>query len=142
MLPGPAGLPPSESTRPTLVGDRWMAVTGHPLTVQVAGRVLEAGGNAIDAGVAAGLATNVVQVDMCNLGGIAPILIRAAGSADVMSVAGVGRWSSTATIEAYRARHGSEMAGCAPCIVPAALASWLAALERFGTWSFAQVAAP
>ncbi len=49
-----------------------MAVTGHPLTVQVAARVLEAGGNAVDAGVAAGLATNVVQVDMCNLGGITP----------------------------------------------------------------------
>ena len=69
MQPGPIGLPPSESSRPTLVGDRWMAVTGHPLTVQVAGRVLESGGNAIDAGVAAALATNVVQVDMCNLGG-------------------------------------------------------------------------
>ena len=76
MQPGPRGLPPSESSRPTLVGDRWMAVTGHPTTVQVAGRVLESGGNAIDAGVAAALATNVVQVDMCNLGGIAPILIR------------------------------------------------------------------
>lgn len=143
MEPGPRGLPPSESTRPTLVGDRWMAVTGHPLTVQVAGRVLEAGGNAVDAGVAAGLATNVVQVDMCNLGGIAPILVRPAGSSDVMSVAGVGRWSSTATLEGYRGRHGTEMPpGLAACIVPGALAGWLAALESFGTWSFADVAAP
>lgn len=80
MEPGPKGLPASESSRPTLIGDRWMAVTGHPLTVQVAGRVLEAGGNAVDAGVAAGLATNVVQVDMCNLAGIAPILVRPAGA--------------------------------------------------------------
>jgi gamma-glutamyltranspeptidase / glutathione hydrolase len=143
MQPGPRGLPPSESLRPTLVGDRWMAVTGHPLTVQVAGRVLEAGGNAIDAGVAAGLATNVVQVDMCNLGGIAPILVRPAGSADVMSVAGIGRWSSTATLEAYLARHGREMPpGLGACIVPGALAGWLSALESFGTWSFADVAAP
>jgi gamma-glutamyltranspeptidase / glutathione hydrolase len=143
MKPGPRGLPPSESARPTLVGDRWMAVTGHPVTVQVAGRVLEAGGNAIDAGVAAALATNVVQVDMCNLGGIAPILIRAAGAQDVVSVAGIGRWSSSVTVEDYVERHGSEMApGCAPCIVPGALAGWLAALEDFGTWSFADVAAP
>src|SRR3974390_3165779 len=142
MQPGPRGLPPSESSRPTLVGDRWMAVTGHPITVQVAGRVLESGGNAIDAGVAAALATNVVQVDMCNLGGIAPILIRAAGTADVVSVAGIGRWSSTATLEAYVARHGSGMApGCAPCIVPGALAGWLAALQAYGTWAFAEGAA-
>ena len=142
MQPGPRGLPPSESSRPTLVGDRWMAVTGHPITVQVAGRVLEAGGNAIDAGVSAALATNVVQVDMCNLGGIAPILIRPTG-AEVVSVAGIGRWSSTATIETYVGRHGTEIPpGCAPCIVPGALAGWLSALEAFGTWSFADVAAP
>ena len=120
-----------------------MAVTGHPMTVQVAGRVLEAGGNAVDAGVAAALATNVVQADMCNLGGIAPILIRPAGSTDVVSVAGVGRWSSTATLEAYVGRHGSEMPpGCAPSVVPGALAGWLAALGGFGSWSFADVAAP
>lgn len=141
MKPGPIGLPASESTRPTLVGDHWMAVTGHPLTVQVAGRVLEAGGNAIDAGVAAGLATNVVQVDMCNLAGIAPILVHPAGSSQVLSVAGVGRWSSTATVETYTSRYGSEMPpGCHPCIVPGALAGWLSALDRFGTWSFADVA--
>ena len=119
-----------------------MAVTGHPLTVQVAARVLEAGGNAVDAGVAAGLATNVVQVDMCNLAGIAPILVRPADSAQVMSIAGVGRWSSTATIEAFTKRHGTSMDGaCAPCVVPGALAGWLSALDRFGTWSFADVAA-
>lgn len=141
--PGPRGLPASESSRPTLVGDRWMAVTGHPLTVQVAGRVLEAGGNAVDAGVAAGLASNVVQADMCNLAGIAPILVRPAGGRDVLSVAGVGRWSSTATLDAYLARHGTAMApGGAASVVPGALAGWLSALEHFGTWSFAEVVAP
>lgn len=120
-----------------------MAVTGHPLTVQVAAAVLEAGGNAVDAGVAAGLATNVVQVDMCNLGGIAPILVRPAGSDQVMSIAGVGRWSTAATLDAYTTLHGTSMPpGCWPCIVPGALAGWLSALEQFGTWSFAEVVAP
>lgn len=120
-----------------------MAVTGHPLTVQVAAQVLEAGGNAVDAGVAAALATNVVQVDMCNIGGIAPILVRPAGAPGVMSVAGIGRWSSTATLEGYVGRHGTEMPpGCAPSIVPGALAGWLSALDSFGTWSFSEVVAP
>ena len=97
----------------------------------------------LDAGVAAGLATNVVQVDMCNLGGIAPILVRPARSTQVMSIAGVGRWSSTATVEAYTARNGEAMLpGCGACVVPGALAGWLTALDRFGTWSFADVAAP
>ncbi len=60
-----------------------------------------------------------------------------------MSVAGVGRWSETATMAAYTARHGTTMdPGAAPCIVPGALAGWLSALEHFGTWSFADVVAP
>lgn len=143
MEAGPRGLPPVESSRPTLAGDRWMAVTGHPLTVQVAAAVLEAGGNAVDAGVAAGLATNVVQVDMSNLAGIAPIIVRPARSPQPVTVAGVGRWSSTATVEAYVARHGPDgWADGARCIVPGALAGWLSALDHFGTWSFADVAAP
>ena len=143
MKPGPRGLPPSPSSRPTLVGDHYMAVTGHPLTALVATGVLEAGGNAVDAGVAAGLATNVVQVDMCNLAGIAPILVRPPGSNAVTSIAGVGRWSSTVTVEAYLERHGTDMPpGCAACVVPGALAGWLAALDAFGTWTFAEVAAP
>lgn len=62
-----------------------MVSAGHPLAALAAALVLERGGNAIDAGVAGGLASNVVLVDMCNFGGVAPILVRAAGSADVWS---------------------------------------------------------
>ena len=54
------------------------------------------GGNAIDAGVAAGLASNVVQPDMCNFGGIASVLVRRAGDPTPYSVAGVGTWGASA----------------------------------------------
>ena len=61
---------------------------GHHLAAQAAARVLESGGNAVDAGVAGGLVLNVVQPDMCNFGGVAPILVRPAGGDAVWSVAG------------------------------------------------------
>jgi gamma-glutamyltranspeptidase/glutathione hydrolase len=135
--------------RPTLVGERWGVVAGHPLVSQVAAEVLAAGGNAVDAGVAAGLATNVVQVDMANLGGIAPILIRSPDGAEatspdgVFSLAGVGRWSSHADLADIVSRHQGRLPlGGVPSIVPAAPAAWIAALRQFGTWSFADVAAP
>jgi gamma-glutamyltranspeptidase / glutathione hydrolase len=103
---------------------------------------MEAGGTAIDAGVAAGLAATVVQPDMCNLGGVAPILARPAGSDQVYSVAGVGSWGAAATPEAFAARYGGVMSGPAPSVVPAALSAYVRALRRFGTWSFADCAGP
>ena len=43
--------------------------------------MLEAGGNAVDAGVAAGIALGVLQSDHVNFGGVAPIMIYLAETA-------------------------------------------------------------
>lgn len=139
----PGTYPPPESLRPTLAGERWSVVAGHPITAQVAASIFEAGGNAVDAGVAAGIASNVVQVDMANFGGIAPILVRPAKSADCFAVAGIGRWSKSLTLAKLLETHSGKLPlDGAPAIVPGAPAGWLKALERFGTMSLAEVAAP
>ena len=139
----PGTYPPPSAMRPSLLGEKWAVVAGHPRAANVAAEIFAAGGNAVDAGVAAGIASNVVQVDMANFGGIAPILIRPAASEQVFSVAGVGRWSKSVTLEAMLARHGGKLPlEGAPAIVPGAPAAWITALERFGTMSFEQVAQP
>jgi len=141
--PVPGVFPPPEAARPTLVGERWAVSAGHPLVAQVAADVFGAGGNAVDAGVAAGLAANVVQVDMCSLGGIAPLLVRPAGSDAVWSVSGVGTWGHEVSVAAFRARFGDDMPLGGPvAVVPGAPDAWISALERWGTWSFAEAAAP
>jgi gamma-glutamyltranspeptidase / glutathione hydrolase len=129
--------------RPAPFGSRYMVSAGHPLVADVAVRVFERGGNAVDAGVAAGLAAGVVQADMCNLGGVAPILVRPAGSDDVHAVAGLGWWGRSATLDAYRARYGDEMSLTAAVgVAPSAVSAWVRALQRFGTWTFADCAGP
>ena len=139
----PGTYPPPKTMRPTLLGEKWAVVAGHSRVSTVAAEIFEAGGNAIDAGVAAGLASNVVQVDMANFGGIAPILIRTAGSSQAYSVAGVGRWSRSASIAEMLSRHnGSLPLDGAPAIVPGAPSAWINALRRFGTMSFGEVSAP
>lgn len=139
----PGTYPAPEAMRPTLVGENWSVVAGHPRVSMVAAEIFSAGGNAVDAGVAAGIASNVIQVDMCNFGGIAPILIRPSGSNDCFSVAGIGRWSRSASIEKLVSRYGGSLPlDGAPAIVPGAPAGWLKALEKFGTMTFAEVAAP
>jgi gamma-glutamyltranspeptidase/glutathione hydrolase len=141
--PTPEVFPPPESLRPTVYGERYVVSAGHPLVAQVATEVFAAGGTAVDAGVAAALAAAVIQPDMCNLGGVAPIMVRPSGSDVVQSVAGVGWWGAGATLEAFRARFGDKMPlGPAVGVVPAAVSAYVRALQRFGTWSFAACAAP
>jgi gamma-glutamyltranspeptidase/glutathione hydrolase len=141
--PTPGVFPPPEALRPTIVGERWVVSAGHPLVAEVAAQAFERGGNAIDAGVTAGLAANVVQADMCNFGGVAPITVRAAGEDVVHSVAGLGPWGAAATLEAFRARYGTEMPLGPPVgVVPGAPSAWIRALRRWGTWTFAECAAP
>ncbi|MBX3098856.1 MAG: gamma-glutamyltransferase [Salinibacterium sp.] len=133
----------SESMRPTIYGERWAIVGGHPIVSEVGAEILRRGGNAVDAGVAAGFASNVVQVEMCNLGGIAPILVRASGSPDVKAIAGVGTWGARANLQEILTRYdGTIPLGGVPSIVPGALSGWLTALSGFGTMSLPDIIAP
>ena len=138
--PTPAVYPPPEAMRPTLIGEHYMISAGHPLVAHAMAGVLEAGGTAIDAGVAGGFASNVIQPDMCNLGGIAPIVLRRAGEGRAWAIDGMGAWGQAATLEAYRARYGDDMPlGSAVGVVPGAPDAWLTALEQFGTWPLERV---
>ena len=83
-------LTPSPTFRPTVMGSHYMASTGHSLATAAAVRILDAGGNAIDAGVAAGLCLNVVQPEFTNLGGVAPIILYRATR--VRTISGLGCW--------------------------------------------------
>lgn len=124
--------------RPTLLGRHHMVVAGHPLATMAGMKVLEAGGNAIDAGVAAGFALNVVLPDMANLGGVAPIVLALADAGRVTTINGVGRWPRAATRERVAAAgNGRIPASPARWVVPAAVDAWLTALARYGTISAA-----
>ncbi len=54
----------AQTSRPMLLGNRHMVSAGHPLAAYVGLQVLEARGNAVYAGVAAGFALNVTQPDI------------------------------------------------------------------------------
>jgi gamma-glutamyltranspeptidase/glutathione hydrolase len=119
-----------------------MAAAGHPLAAMAAFRILDAGGNAVDAGVAAGFVLNVAQPDMASLGGVAPILIRRSDGR-ITTIAGVGCWPARATLDAV-ARAGQGRIPQSPCrwVVPAAVDAWLTALRLHGTMSAAEVLGP
>ena len=127
--------------RPTLTGTRHMISAGHHAAAHAGFTVLEAGGNAIDAGVAAGIALGVLQTDLVNFAGVAPMIIYLADRREVVTIDGLGTWPRAADIEVFIKRHGGKMPpGILRTVIPAAPYAWLTALEKFGTMSFGDVA--
>lgn len=117
--------------------------SGHPLATAAAWRILEQGGNAVDAGVAAGITLNVVLPGSTNFGGVAPILIYDSRLKKVVSISGLGKWPRAATLEHFvKTRRGRIPQGVERMVVPAAADAWITALLEHGTMTFAQVVAP
>ncbi|MPZ43095.1 MAG: gamma-glutamyltransferase family protein [Betaproteobacteria bacterium] len=126
----------------TIMGARHVISAGHYLAAHAGFMILEAGGNAIDAGVAAGIAIDVLQTDRVSFGGVAPQMIYLAKSRSVQSIDGLGVWPKAITPDYFLKTHGGLIPpGVERCIVPAAPDAWITALEHFGTMSFGEVAA-
>ena len=132
--------PGGQTLRPEAAGTRHAVASGHPLATLAAFRVLEAGGNAADAGVAGGICLGVVHSDMVNFAGVAPIMVCDARRREVWTVSGLGGWPRRATLDFFREQCGGEIPlGVLRTVVPAAPNAWITALERFGTLGFAEV---
>src|SRR5688572_15053891 len=121
------------------IGTRWAVAAGHTLAAEAGARVLSAGGNAIDAGVAAGFCLGVVHPDMVSVAGVAPILVHLARSRETVQVSGVGPYPRASTLDYFRSLANEIPPGLARTVVPAAPDAWCTALERWGTMSFADV---
>jgi len=138
-----AAYPAPQTYRPAVIGSRYMAATGHALATTAAARILEMGGNATDAGVAAGLCINVLQPDMTNLGGVAPIIVYDVREGAVRTISGLGSWPQATDPEYFTRECGGAIpVGVRRCVMPAAADAWLTALGRYGTMSLSAVAAP
>ena len=132
-----SSLPPY---RARISGTRHAAASGHYLAAQAGLQVLEAGGNAVDAGVAGGLMLGVVESLMVGFAGVAPILIYLADRDEVVTISGVGTWPKSLTCQHFHDHHGGLMEGALQTVVPGAPDAWITALEAFGTMSFGAVA--
>ncbi|TQV81764.1 gamma-glutamyltransferase family protein [Denitrobaculum tricleocarpae] len=114
---------------------------GHDLATQAGLAVLEDGGNAVDAGVAAGIALGVLHSDLVNFAGVAPIMIRIAETGEVVTIDGLGVWPRTASVEFFEREFGGAIpTGILRTVVPAAPAAWIKALSTFGTMTLGDVA--
>ncbi len=127
--------------RPVVMGTKNVVAAGHYLAAHAGFEILEAGGNAVDAGVAAGIAIGVLEPNLVNFAGVAPIMIYLAESREILTISGLGTWPRAATCQYFLEKHGGAIPeNIERTVVPAAPDAWITALEHFGTMSFAEVA--
>src|SRR6476646_5333345 len=137
---------------PPVRGTHEMVGAANNLEVEAGFRILTKGGNAIDAGVATVLAAAVTEQSRFGLGGEMPLLVKPAGK-PVIAISGIGTAPAKATVEFYKNRHAEPWEdedrippipaiGILSAPVPGVFDGLVLALSRYGTMSFAQVAAP
>src|SRR6267142_2273039 len=90
----------ADTFRPVVRGKRGVVAGGQPLSVEAGLRMLQQGGNAVDAGVATILAASVIEFSHFSFGGEVPILIKVKGQ-EVAVVEGMGQAPMKATREFF-----------------------------------------
>jgi gamma-glutamyltranspeptidase / glutathione hydrolase len=131
----------SFTTRPELVGTFGMVSSTHWLASATGMSILEAGGNAFDAAVAAGFVLQVVEPHLNGPGGEVPIVLYSERDDEVAVVAGQGTAPAGATIEHYHSL-GLDLVpgtGLLAACVPGAFGAWTLLLERYGTMTLREV---
>jgi gamma-glutamyltranspeptidase / glutathione hydrolase len=131
------------SLRPLIQGTHGVVVSSHPSAAMIGLDILRQGGNAIDAGVAVGLALNVVHAHECSFLGVAPTIIYVADRREVVTIDGLGVFPQALSVEYLQRHHQGKLpAGILRALTPGAADAWFTALARYGTKSFGDVVAP
>ncbi len=131
-----------ETLRPELYGTHGIVAAGRHYTVEAGTRILAAGGNAFDAGVAAVFAAAVNEISHFGLGGEAPAILFQASSGKVTVVCGQGTAPKAATPAHFLGAGVIPGNGPNAGTVPAVVDAMALALQQFGTMSLAQVLEP
>ena len=150
----------ADTFRPVVRGKRGVVAGGAPLSVEAGLRILQRGGNAVDAGVATILAASVIEFSHFSFGGEVPILIKLKGQ-KVAVIEGMGQAPMKATREFFVNRSHSDGTGQSATTMPSArkgglipstgplsatvpgiLDACVTALDQFGTKTLAEVMEP
>ena len=136
-----AATAPLTRLRPLIQGRNGVVVASHPDAAMAGLDILRRGGNAVDAGVAVGLALNVLHAHECSFLGVAPMLMYLADRCEVVSLDGLGVFPKAMSLDYLQQHHGGKFPpGMLRTLTPGAADAWITALARYGTLRFADVA--
>ena len=134
--------PSSPSVRGEVRATHGVVAAGRTFTVDAGARLMGAGGNAIDGGVASIFAASVVEISHFGLGGEAPIIIYSARDKRVIVINGQGSAPKGATAAMFAGKDAIPGNGPLGATLPAAVDSAAIALAKYGTKSLSEVLQP
>jgi gamma-glutamyltranspeptidase/glutathione hydrolase len=134
---------PHVTTRPEITGTFGVVTSTHWLASMAGMAMLEAGGNAFDAAVAAGFVLQVVHPHLNGLGGEVPILLATPGG-PARVICGQGTAPAAATPDRFATMSLDVIpgSGLLPAVVPGAFDAWLLLLRDYGTLPLERVLSP
>jgi gamma-glutamyltranspeptidase/glutathione hydrolase len=133
---------PNPPLRSEVRAERGLVAAGRTFSAEAGARILTAGGNAIDAGVATIFAAAVVEISHFGLGGEAPIIIYSARDKRVIVVNGQGSAPKGASPALFAGKTVIPGNGPLGATIPAAVDAASLALAKYGTKSLSEVLAP
>jgi gamma-glutamyltranspeptidase / glutathione hydrolase len=135
---------PLHKTRSAVIARQGMAATSQPLATATAIRVLQQGGNAIDAAIAANAVLGVVEPMSCGIGGDLFAIVWDAKSKRLIGLNASGRAPGSATIDLYRSKGLTKIPVHGPLSwsVPGCVDGWDQLRRRFGTKGWPELLAP
>lgn len=144
MMTGPVTSPATYSGRSTVYAPNAVAATSQPLATTTALEILQRGGNAIDAAVAAAAVLNVTEPHMTGMGGDMFAILWLADEGRLVGLDASGKSGSKVDVEALLAEEDPDVPGSGPrsVTVPGALSGWSALVETYGTMTLGDVLAP
>jgi gamma-glutamyltranspeptidase/glutathione hydrolase len=134
----------ARQTRSPVLARNGVVAASQPLAAQAGLRILQEGGNAVDAAVAAAAALNVVEPMMTGVGGDVFAIVYLASEGALLGLNGSGRAPSGATTDYYASHGVTRMpgGGIHSATVPGTVDGWDQLLRRAGTRTFADVLQP
>ncbi len=125
-------------------GAKGMAATSHPLATLAAVQMLQSGGNAMDAAVAACAVQCVVEPESTGIGGDCFVLYAPGGGGEVLAFNGSGRAPAAATAARLRGLGVEKIERQTPhaVTVPGAIDAWFQLLRDHGTRDLGGVLGP
>ena len=131
------------ATRPELAGTFGMVASTHWVATAVGQSVLERGGNAFDAAAATGFALQVLEPHLNGPAGEVPIVLKPTGApVQVVCGQGVAPSAATPTVFADLGLDHVPGTGLLAATVPGSFGAWALLVQRWGTWSVADVLGP
>ena len=119
-----------------------MVSTAHYSATAAGVKILEQGGNAVDAAVAAALALGVCEPAASGLGGQTMMLVHHRASSATVAVDGSSRAPNGALIDSFADPRADSRRGHRATTVPSSPATYAHVLERFGRFGWATVLEP